>query len=219
MTPFDSGLDLVLQQLTAQKRLLHSKLSASPATLLTLIQAGAQTTDKSLASAPSIKIPQSLATSVDLLFIGEAPAGETDPFAGEAGQLLSKMIQAMKIPARDVAIYNLVKPQDKKRATPEEMAANLDLLKAETIRVQPKVIVALGSTAAELLTGEKRPMSDWLGQWTEFHNTPLLITYHPSYLLHNSANTEKRKVWEVLLLAMEKLALPITSAQRNFFLK
>jgi DNA polymerase len=89
----------------------------------------------------------------------------------------------------------------------------------EQIRiVQPKVMVALGATAVEGLLGARGTMRELRGRWHSFENTPLMITYHPSYLLRNQAPAEKRKVWEDMLLVLEKLERPITAKQRNYFL-
>jgi DNA polymerase len=78
-------------------------------------------------------------------------------------------------------------------------------------------MVALGATAAEGLLGETRPMRELRGQWLDFHSTPVMVTYHPAYLLRNQTITEKRKVWEDMLLVLEKLGHPISEKQRKFF--
>jgi DNA polymerase len=80
--------------------------------------------------------------------------------------------------------------------------------------------VALGATAVEgLLQMEKTTMRDLRGKFHEYENTPLMVTYHPAYLLRNQSIEEKRKVWEDLLMVMEKVGLPISDKQRNYFLK
>lgn len=166
----------------------------------------------------------------DVMFIGEAPGAEEDrkgePFVGPAGQLLTKIIGAMGFPREEVYIANVMKSRPdmpngapgNRRPLPEEMANCLPFLIEQIHLVQPKVLVALGATAVEGLLGLHEPMSRLRGQWHTFEETPLMITFHPSYLLRNQTNTEKRKVWEDMLLVLEKLGRPITEKQRNFFL-
>ncbi len=80
------------------------------------------------------------------------------------------------------------------------------------------MLVALGATAMEGLLGEVSPMSQLRGRWHKFQDIPLMATYHPAYLLRNQAISEKRKVWEDMLLVLEKLGHPISEKQRRFFL-
>jgi DNA polymerase len=83
--------------------------------------------------------------------------------------------------------------------------------------IEPKVIVALGATAVEGLLGVRGAMRQLRGTWQIFRNTPLMVTYHPSYLLRNQTPAEKRKVWEDMLGVLEKLDRPISEKQRNYF--
>jgi DNA polymerase len=82
------------------------------------------------------------------------------------------------------------------------------------------VIIALGATATNGLLGYDTPclMKNIRGEWFEFHGTPLMVTFHPSYLLRNGTNVAKRVVWEDMLAVMEKIGMPISEKQRNFFL-
>jgi uracil-DNA glycosylase len=80
------------------------------------------------------------------------------------------------------------------------------------------VLVALGATAVQGLLGTQGPMRQLRGTWRSYHDTPLMITYHPSYLLRNQSPGEKRKVWEDMMAVLEKLDRPITERQRNYFL-
>ncbi len=273
MTPFNSALDLVIEQLTAQKRLLHREPSASPELLQKLLLTKPQNPAAaspissviSVISAPSLansfltsgskqeriaalraialpctKCPQLAASrtqvvfgvgnlDASVLFVGEAPGEDEDlqgePFVGKAGQLLTKMIQAMGLQRDDVYIANVVKcrpnmptgQSGNRKPTSMEMATCLPYLLEQIDIVRPRVIVALGATAIEGLIGETRPMGQLRGQWLEVNGTPLMATYHPAYLLRNQAISEKRKVWEDLLMVMEKLALPISEKQRHFF--
>jgi DNA polymerase len=98
------------------------------------------------------------------------------------------------------------------------MSNCLPYLRRQIAVIRPRVLVALGKTAMAGLTGADEPMGAMRGRWFEFENIPLLPTYHPSYLLRSGSNTEKRKVWEDMMLVMEKLGLPISAKQRGYFL-
>jgi uracil-DNA glycosylase len=165
----------------------------------------------------------------DLMFIGEAPGADEDaqgePFVGRAGQLLTKIIAAMGFSRTDVYIANVLKcrpdmprgSSGNRPPTPEEMQTCLPYLAEQIGIIQPKVLVALGATAVEGLLGTRGPMHTMRGRWHEHHETPLMITYHPSYLLRNQAPSEKRKVWEDMLQVLERLDRPISEKQRNYF--
>jgi len=167
-----------------------------------------------------------------LMFVGEAPGADEDeqgePFVGRAGQLLTKMIAAMELTRAQVYIANVLKcrpnmppnTSGNRKPTRDEMEACLPYLRAQVAVIAPRVIVALGATAVEGLFGpQKTPISRLRGTWLELDGVPVRPTFHPSYLLRNQNLTEKRKVWEDLLAAMERLNLPISEKQRGFFLK
>ena len=103
--------------------------------------------------------------------------------------------------------------------TADEMNFCLPYLRAQLEIVKPKVIVALGKTATDGLLGAdpQRRLGQMRGNWHQYEGTPLMVTYHPSYLLHNPSKSSKRKVWEDMLLVMDKLELPISEKQRGFF--
>jgi len=84
--------------------------------------------------------------------------------------------------------------------------------------IKPKVIVALGAVAVEGLLGMSTPMRQLRGRWNSFNGTPLMVTYHPAYLLRNQSLSEKRKVWEDMMQVMDRLEKPISEKQRNYFL-
>lgn len=166
----------------------------------------------------------------DLMFIGEAPGADEDqqgePFVGRAGELLTRIIGAMGLSRGDVYIANVLKcrpdmepgaPGNRPPTTPE-MQRCLPYLREQIAIIQPRVLVALGKTAMTGLTGADQSMSALRGRWLTFENIPLLPTYHPSYLLRNGSNAEKRKVWEDMMLVMEKLGMPVSEKQRGFFL-
>jgi DNA polymerase len=170
--------------------------------------------------------------SVDskIFFCGEAPGADEEmhgePFAGKAGQLLTKIIQAMGLQREDVYIGNIMNyrppvPTPVGNRAPElnEMAYCLPFLKAQLEVVQPEVIVALGNTAMDGLMGHdpKRRITKIRGQWMEFDGFPLIPTFHPSYLLRNQSLATKRLVWEDMLAVMDKLGMPVSDKQRGFF--
>lgn len=166
-----------------------------------------------------------------IMFVGEAPGADEDeqgePFVGKAGQLLTKMIEAMGVKRPEVYIANVLKCRPdmppgatgNRKPTPQEMATCLPYLQQQIRIIQPKVMVALGATGTEGLFGlAKAPIMRMRGTWLDFHGIPVMPTYHPSYLLRNQSVMEKRKVWEDLMQVMDKAGLPISEKQRNFFL-
>jgi len=177
--------------------------------------------------------------SVDarIFFCGEAPGAEEEiqgePFVGAAGQLLTKMIKGMGLERSQVYIGNIMnwRPEiatpagleqtGNRPPTAEEMAFCLPFLKAQLAIVQPAVIVALGATAAAGLLGAGtfKALGEIRGRWHAFAGVPLMVTYHPSYLLRDQSIRKKRIVWEDLLQVMEKANLPINDKQRGYFLE
>lgn len=165
----------------------------------------------------------------DLMFIGEAPGADEDargePFVGRAGQLLTKIIETMGFRREEVYIANVLKcrpdmprgSSGNRPPTPVEMQTCLPYLAEQIDIIQPKVLVALGATAVEGLLGFRSTMREMRGRWHSHHETPLMITYHPSYLLRNQAPSEKRKVWEDMLQVLERIGRPISEKQRNYF--
>jgi DNA polymerase len=165
----------------------------------------------------------------ELMFIGEAPGADEDargePFVGKAGQLLTKIIQAMGFRRAEVYIANVLKcrpdmpPSNSgnRPPTPVEMQTCLPYLAEQISIIQPKVLIALGATAVEGLLGTRGVMRELRGKWHSHQDTPLMITYHPSYLLRNQAPAERRKVWEDMLQVLERIDRPITEKQRNYF--
>ena len=169
--------------------------------------------------------------AAELMFVGEAPGADEDeqgePFVGKAGQLLTKMIQAMGFERSDIFIANVLKcrpdmpdgESGNRKPKPAEMGTCLPWLREQIDLIQPRAIVALGATAVEGLLGDTSPMRDLRGRWLEFQGIPVMVTYHPAYLLRNQTITEKRKVWEDMLLVLEKLEKKISGKQRAFFTK
>lgn len=172
----------------------------------------------------------------DLMFIGEAPGAEEErrrePFVGPAGEMLTNIIRAMGFKRGDVYISNICKfrpvvddgkPQGERNRppTPVEMQACAPFITAEIGIIQPRVIVALGATASNGL-GIEGKVGSLRGRFHEFQGIPVMVTYHPSYLLRREKETgggirEKRLVWEDLLLVLEHLGRPVTPKQRAYF--
>ncbi len=151
----------------------------------------------------------------EILFVGEAPGKDEDEqglaFVGRAGQLLTKMIEAMGFAREDVFIANINKcrPPDNRKPSREEMDTCLPFLKRQIAILKPKVIIAMGATAVEGLVPlpEGETISKVRGQWLQFEGIPLMPTYHPAYLLRNPAM--KRPVWEDLKTVLGFLGRPV----------
>jgi len=172
-----------------------------------------------------------------IMFVGEAPGAEEEiqgePFVGPAGQLLTKMIQGMGVARSDVYIGNIMnwRPQmptaegrdqvGNRPPTEDEMRYCLPYLRAQIEVVNPQLLVALGSTAAQGLLGFRsfKALGDVRGRWHDFGGKPLMVTYHPSYILREPTNRKKRLIWEDLLKVMERAELPISDRQRGYFLE
>jgi DNA polymerase len=127
----------------------------------------------------------------DLVFVGEGPGHDEDiqglPFVGRAGKLLTQMIEAMGLQRKDVYICNVVKCRPPENRTPErdEVSTCSPFLLRQLDAIAPKVIVCLGSVAAQSLLETNRGVSHFRGQWLEFRGRSLIATYHPAYLLRN----------------------------------
>jgi len=167
----------------------------------------------------------------DIFFCGEAPGADEElagePFVGKAGQLLTKIISAMGLSRESVYIANILKwrpqhdkPYGNRPPTEDEMRYCLPYLRAQIEIIRPKVIVALGSSAVAGLLGPDpdRKLGKVRGTWASFGETPVIITFHPSYLLRNGTLKTKRMAWEDMLQVMEKCGLDISEKQRGFFL-
>jgi len=166
-----------------------------------------------------------------ILFVGEAPGADEDlrgePFVGKAGELLTKIIVAMGLTRETVFIANILKcrpdtpgqTSGNRKPRTDEMETCIPWLEQQIRIIRPQAMVALGATAVEGLLG-KNPtgITRLRGTWQEYRGIPVMPTYHPAYLLRNQAITEKRKVWEDMMLAMERVGYPVSTKQRGFFL-
>jgi len=145
----------------------------------------------------------------ELMFVGEGPGADEDvqgePFVGKAGQLLTKMIEAMGFRREEVYIANVVKcrPPNNRDPEPDEIAACEPFLKAQIAAVKPKVIVALGRFAVQTLLRDPTPITRQRGAWRDYEGVRLMPTFHPAYLLRNPP--EKAKAWADLQLVMKEL--------------
>ena len=146
-------------------------------------------------------------TSADWLVIGEAPGAEEDrqgePFVGRAGQLLNAMLLAIGLPRETVFIANILKcrPPGNRDPKPEEVSRCLPFLSAQIALLKPKIMLAVGRIAAQNLLATDAPLARLRGKLHHFGeaNTPLVITYHPAYLLRTPG--DKRKAWDDLKFA------------------
>lgn len=176
--------------------------------------------------------------SAEIVFVGEAPGAEEEkqkkPFVGPAGQKLEQILKAMGLSREEVYISNIVKFRPKKgdgrfqgssnrTPTQEEMASCLPFIRAEIEVLRPRVIVALGRTAAEGLLEKGGALAAFRNDTHHFADIPVIVTYHPSYLLRQEAvsaeegKVAKRQVWEDMLRVMEIVGLPISEKQRRYF--
>jgi uracil-DNA glycosylase len=146
-----------------------------------------------------------------LMFVGEAPGFEEDrqgfPFVGAAGQLLTKIIQAMKMAREDVYIANCLKcrPPQNRNPLPTEIATCSPILQKQIEIIRPRVICALGKFAAQTLLGTEEPISRLRGRFFDWKSgAKLIATFHPAYLLRNP--DDKKLVWEDMKKIMQELA-------------
>jgi uracil-DNA glycosylase len=149
-----------------------------------------------------------------LVFVGEGPGADEDaqgiPFVGRAGQLLTQMIEntsakeGIPLKRADVYICNVVKcrPPENRTPEPDEMEICGQFLFRQLLAIQPKAICALGSTAAKALLGGRDGVTKLRGKWHKWRDIPLIVTYHPSYLLRPYNQDAKREAWEDLKKAL-----------------
>jgi DNA polymerase len=148
-----------------------------------------------------------------LVFVGEGPGYDEDqqgePFVGAAGQLLTRIIQAIRMKREDVYICNIVKcrPPGNRVPEPDEVRTCLPFLERQIAAVAPEMICALGATAARTLLDTEAPISRLRGRIHDFNGTKLLPTYHPAYLLRNPE--KKRDVWDDMKLLMREMDIDL----------
>ncbi len=149
--------------------------------------------------------------AANLVFVGEAPGYEEDqqgePFVGEAGRLLDRILFAMELSADDVYICNLIKCRPPANRDPhvDEVTACEPYLKRQLALLKPTVIVALGRFAAQALLGVQAPVSRLRGQWYSYEGVALMPTFHPAYLLRSPQ--EKKLVWGDMRKVKQRLGV------------
>ncbi len=154
-----------------------------------------------------------------LMFVGEGPGADEDeqglPFVGKSGQLLNNMITAMGLTRDQVYIANIVKCRPPANRAPEPVEANTcsQFLLAQMDVIQPRVIVALGATAATYLLGVKQSLSSLRGQWHACRGAKLVVTYHPAFLLRDPR--QKGEAWKDLQIAMQELGLEAPAKKQS----
>ena len=138
--------------------------------------------------------------NADLMVIGEAPGAEEDkqgePFVGRAGQLLTKILEAINLKRGDVYIANILKsrPPNNRNPLPGEVAAHIPILYKQIALIKPKILLCVGKTAGTSLLDRKTSLAALRGTFHDFHGLPVLVTYHPAALLRNPH--WKRPTWE-----------------------
>jgi DNA polymerase len=150
----------------------------------------------------------------DLMFVGEGPGRDEDlqgePFVGRAGQLLTEIIQkGMKLQRQDVYIANVVKcrPPNNRNPEADEIKQCMPFLTRQIELIKPRVIVALGTFAAQTLLDVRTPITRMRGDWHVYRGVKVMPTFHPAYLLRNPA--DKKLVWADIKLVMAELGLPL----------
>jgi DNA polymerase len=156
--------------------------------------------------------------NANLMFVGEAPGGDEDiqgiPFVGRAGQLLTKIIEAIELKREDVYIANVIKcrPPQNRNPEPDEVETCEPFLFQQIDIIRPTVIVALGKFAAQTLLRTTDPISRLRGRVFEYRGATLVPTFHPAYLLRNPSS--KREVWEDMKL-VKRLIAEVSSAKEG----
>ena len=144
-----------------------------------------------------------------LMFVGEAPGEEEDrqglPFVGRAGQLLTKIIEAMGLKREDVYIANILKcrPPNNRAPLPTEIVACQENVKRQVELIKPRVICTLGKFASQTLLRTETPISALRGHFQEFDDIKVMPTFHPAYLLRNP--DDKKLVWQDMKKVMKEL--------------
>jgi uracil-DNA glycosylase len=152
---------------------------------------------------------------VELCFIGEAPGEDEDrqglPFVGAAGQLLNKIIAACGFKREDVYIMNVLKCRPPRNRTPQpnEAANCREYFDRQLDLVQPKFICALGGSAASNLLQTTVPIGKLRGRFHDYRGIPVLVTYHPAFLLPHRSPGKKRDVWEDMKFLLRRMGRPI----------
>ena len=151
--------------------------------------------------------------NAEIMFIGEAPGKDEDstgkPFVGKAGQLLDRIIQAMKMKREDIYVCNTVKcrPENNRKPSIDEIESCSTFLDFQIKKIKPKIIVCLGLVAAENILGENDKLKNLRGKFYEKYGAKILITYHPAALLRDPS--KKKLVWEDMQIVMREVGIHV----------
>lgn len=192
-------------------RVVTAAASDAWASLADVAEVIARCTKCPLCAGRTNTVPGEGAPNARLMLVGEGP-GETEdrtgrPFVGRAGELLDKILESIEAPRPTVFIANVVKcrPPRNRAPLPDERAACMPYLHRQVALVRPKVLLALGSTAAEAMLGVKKPLGELRLRVHEWNGIPLIVTYHPAALLRNP--NWKRPAWDDVRIARQLLDL------------
>jgi len=204
-----TSTDLKNKSSSALQPSAFSPPPSSPDTLESLVAEVGTCQACELAGTRTNTVPGEGCLNPDIMFIGEGPGADEDaqgrPFVGRSGKLLTKMILAMGYSREEIFIGNIVKcrPPGNRVPTPDEMAGCIPYLKRQIAVIKPKIIICLGATAAKGLVQEKLPIGKARGQWREFEGIPVMLTFHPAYLLRDPR--KKAPAWDDLKTALARL--------------
>ncbi len=157
--------------------------------------------------------------SPEIMFVGEAPGADEDAqglaFVGRAGKLLTRMLENLGLSREEVFIANILKcrPPDNRTPLPDEIELCRPYLERQIKLLKPKAIVALGGTAVRGLLGDETPISKIRGRWMTYQNTPLMPTFHPSYLLRNQK--ARWDVWADMLEVLKHTGHPLPPSTKT----
>lgn len=184
---------------------------------------------KALGTLRQTMVFSSGAADAEVMIVGEAPGFDDErlgePFIGKAGQKLTGILQAMGIKREDCYLTNLVKyrPASANQTTmtrkpsDQEITAFLPIFHEEIKTVAPKVIIALGAKAGQTLAASSSSVGELRGEFHQYQDIALRVTYHPSYILQEGNTPEKRELWEDMLAVMGLLNIPISEKQQGYF--
>jgi uracil-DNA glycosylase len=165
--------------------------------------------------------------NAQIVFVGEAPGADEDeqgrPFVGRSGQLLDKIIAAMGLQRQDVFICNVLKcrPPDNRDPKPDEIINCIHFLETQLEIIKPEIIVALGAHAARTLLKTNDAIGQLRGKFLEYYTASgygpikFMATYHPSYLLRNYSDDNRRRVWEDMQKVMRELGMPVPKSGKK----
>ena len=160
-------------------------------------------------------------SNAQLVLVGEAPGREEDlqgePFVGEAGQLLDRILQAMGLHRDDVYLCNVLKcrPPNNRDPQPDEVATCEAFLVRQLAAIRPQVIIGLGRFAVHSLLKTNAPISKLRGEWQNYQGIPLMPTYHPAYLLRNYSVDNRTRVWEDMKKVLIELDMPVPQKNKK----